>query len=195
MATKARKKNDTSLLTGKVRLSYPHLFQPTSFNGSDAKYSASFIIPKSDTETVTLIKEAIEAAKKLGVEKFGAKFKTATKNPLRDGDTERDDPNYEGCYFINASSKNPVEVVGRYKDPATGKPIPLAETEAYPGCYVQALINFYPFDTAGNRGIAAGLGPIRKVEEGERLGGGYTAGEVFDDDDFEDAEADLNDFI
>ena len=40
------------LVTGKVRLSYEHIWEPASINDSDEKYSVSLIIPKSDTKTV-----------------------------------------------------------------------------------------------------------------------------------------------
>ena len=41
----------TKVITGKVRASFVHIFEPQSVNGSEPKYSCSFIIPKSDTET------------------------------------------------------------------------------------------------------------------------------------------------
>ena len=40
-------------------------------NGSEPKYSCSFIIPKSDAETIGKIQAAIEEAKQSGVTKWG----------------------------------------------------------------------------------------------------------------------------
>ena len=34
------------IITGKVRASFVHVFEPQSINGSDPKYSCSLIIPK-----------------------------------------------------------------------------------------------------------------------------------------------------
>ena len=51
------------VITGKVRASFVHVFEPQSINGSEPKYSCSLIIPKSDTVTVGKIREAIEQAK------------------------------------------------------------------------------------------------------------------------------------
>ena len=101
------KQNNTKVVTGIVRLSYANVWEPKSINGGDPKYSCSIIIPKSDIETVNAINAAIECAMKEGIGKFGGKIppKGALKLPLRDGDTERDDDNYAGCYFINANSK------------------------------------------------------------------------------------------
>ena len=51
------------------RISYAHLFEPTSVNGSDPKYGLSAIVSKKDTKTLTAIKNAIEQAKKDSVGK------------------------------------------------------------------------------------------------------------------------------
>ena len=85
--------NSTKVVTGVVRLSYEHIWEPSSINGSTPKYSASLIIPKDDKKTVADINAAIEAALQQGAPKFGGKVpnKAALKLPLRDGDTERED--------------------------------------------------------------------------------------------------------
>ena len=175
----------TKVITGKVRASFVHVFEPQSVNGSEPKYSCSFIIPKSDTETIAAIKAAIEQAKQDGVAKFGGKIPPNLKLPLRDGDIDRpDDPNYADCYFVNANSKERPGLVDRRRIPITD---PL---ELYSGCYVRASINFFAFNTNGNKGIAAGLGNIQKWADGEPLNGRVRAEDEFealdaeDDDDF-----------
>ena len=175
----------TKVITGKVRASFVHVFEPQSVNGSEPKYSCSFIIPKSDTETISAIREAIEQAKQDGVAKFGGKIPPNLKLPLRDGDIDRpDDPNYADCYFVNANSKEKPGIVDRRRIPITD---PL---ELYSGCYVRASINFFAFNTNGNRGIAAGLGNVQKWADGEPLNGRVRAEDEFealdaeDDDDF-----------
>jgi len=55
--------NDTKVITGKVRFSYLHAFEPASIKGGDEKYSVSLIIPKDDKKTISAINKAIEAAK------------------------------------------------------------------------------------------------------------------------------------
>ena len=63
----------------------------------------------------------------------------------------------------------------------------LDQSEVYSGCYGQISVTFYGFNTNGNRGIAAGLGNIQKLRDGEPLGGRVNAEEEFetyDDDDF-----------
>lgn len=176
--------NKTKVITGmNTRLSYFHGWEAVSINGGAEKYSVSVLIPKDDKETVNAINEAIDVAIEEGVTKFGGKKpnKAAIKLPLRDGDLERDDEAYKGHYFINANSNTAPQIVDR-----SVKPI-LDRSEVYSGCYARVSINFYAFNSNGNKGIACGLGNIQKVRDGEPLGGRANAADDFatlDDDDF-----------
>lgn len=178
---------DTKVVTGRARLSYVHVFEPHAIeDGQDPKYSVCLLIPKTDKETLRKIKAAVEAAKTAGAAKWGGKIPANLKTPLRDGDEERSDsPEYEGHYFINCSSKTKPGVVD-----ARVQPI-LDSTEIYSGCYGRASINFYAFNTAGNKGIACGLNNLQKLADGDYLGGRSRAEDDFDamddggdDDDF-----------
>lgn len=183
-------KNDTKVVTGLVRLSYAHIFEPKSINGSDPKYSVSLIIPKSDKQMVKVLEQAIDNAKELGKSKWGGKIPSNLKLPLRDGDEDRpEDEAYENSYFINANSERAPQVVGTEKDKATGKAIPLGPDEVYSGCYARASINFYPFNVNGNKGIACSLISIQKIDDGEPLAGVASAPE----EDFEFDEVDSED--
>lgn len=71
--------------------------------------------------------------------------------------------------------------------------IPITDPlELYSGCYVRASINFFSFNTNGNKGVAAGLGNVQKWADGEPLNGRVRAEDEFealdaeDDDDFLD---------
>ena len=165
------------------RFSYLHCWEPDSVNGGDPKYSVSAIVPKSDTKTVEAIKAAIEQAKKDSASKWGGKIPANLKTPLRDGDIDRpDDEAYTNCYFINANSSSAPEIVDKSLNPI------LNRSEVYSGVYARASINFYAFNSNGNRGIACGLGNIQKVRDGEPLGGKTSAADDFtsdyDGDDF-----------
>ena len=175
--------NNTKVVTGVVRLSYANVWEPTSINGGTPKYSVSLIIPKSDKKTIDAINAAVDAAIKDGASKFGGKIpsKAALKLPLRDGDTEREDEAYKDSYFVNANSTTAPQIVDRSVQPI------LDRAEVYSGCYARVSINFYAFNSNGNRGIACGLGNIQKVRDGEPLGGRSSAAEDFAtdlDDDF-----------
>lgn len=164
------------------RLSYLHCWEPNSINGGDPKYSVSAIIPKSDTKTVEAIKTAIEQAKKESISKWGGKIPNNLKMPLRDGDIERpDDEAYKDSYFFNANSRQAPQVVDGKVQPI------LDQSEVYSGCYGRISVTFYGYNSNGNRGIAAGLGNIQKLKDGEPLGGRSKASDDFEtveDDDF-----------
>ena len=176
--------NRTKVITGiNTKLSYFHGWEPVSINGGAEKYSVSVLIPKDDKETVKAINDAIDAAIEEGIAKFGGKKpnKAAIKLPLRDGDTEREDEAYAGHWFINANSKTAPQIVDR-----AVKPI-LDRSEVYSGCYARVSLNFYAFNSNGNKGIACGLVNIQKIRDGESLGGKTTAADDFGavvDDDF-----------
>ena len=177
--------NSTKVVTGVARLSYANVWEPKSINGGAEKYSVSLIIPKSDNKTLTAIQKAIDSAIEEGRGKFGGKIpnKSALKLPLRDGDIDRpDDEAYANCYFVNANSSSAPEIVDKAREPI------LNRSEVYSGVYARASINFYAFNSNGNRGIACGLGNIQKVRDGEPLGGKTSAADDFasdyDGDDF-----------
>jgi hypothetical protein len=177
--------NSTRVITGPVRLSYANVHEPKSINGGDPKYSVSLIIPKADTKTIAAINKAVDAAIEEGRGKFGGKVpnKSILKLPLRDGDIDRpDDEAYASSYFVNANSTTPPEIVDKDLNPI------MSRSEVYSGVYARVSINFYAFNTNGNRGIACGLGNIQKIRDGEPLGGKTSAAEDFasdyEDDDF-----------
>ena len=177
------KQNNTKVVTNEVRLSYANIWEARSINGGAEKYSCSIIIPKTDTETIAAINAAIDAAIREGAHKFGGKVppRGALKLPLRDGDVERDDEAYRGCWFVNANSTTAPQVVDKHVRPI------LERSEIYSGVYARVSITFYAFNSNGNRGIACGLNNLQKISDGEPLGGKARAEDDFDteeDDDF-----------
>ena len=76
--------------------------------------------------------------------------------------------------FFNANSRQAPQVVDKDVQPI------LDQSEVYSGCYGRISVNFYGFNNNGNRGIAAGLGNIQKLRDGESLGGRSNAEEDFD---------------
>lgn len=178
--------NGTKVITNEVRMSYAQVFEPASMTDrdSDAKYSISLLIPKSDTETIQKIEQAISAAQKGGVEKFGKKFPANPKTTFRDGDEERpDDAAYADHMFLNCSSKTKPGVIKAAPAGSAVKTIELtSEDEFYSGCYGKAAINFYAYDFNGSRGIAAGLNNLMFTRDGERFAGKDAAENDFADE-------------
>jgi hypothetical protein len=193
----ANENQATKVITGKVRLSYANIWEPKSVNGGEEKYSASILIPKSDKETLRKIKEAENVLKQEAMSKNKGKLPQKFHTPLRDGDEERpDDEAYVGHYFFNASSNNQPGIakpIGKGSDGKTKLEEITDTTEVYSGCYARVSVNFYLFDTNGNRGIAAGLNNIVKVQDGEPLAGRASVQSDFADEEFDDEYADDDD--
>ena len=180
--------NPTKVITGvNTRWSYVNAWEPKSINGGAPKYSVSLIIPKSDTKTIEKIQAAIQAAYEEGQGKLKGNGKSVPalsvlKTPLRDGDAERpDDEAYADSYFVNANSGTAPGIVDADRNPIIDR------SEVYSGVYGRASINFYAFNSNGNKGIACGLNNLQKIRDGEPLGGKTKAEDDFateDDDDF-----------
>lgn len=166
----------TLTLPKAVRLSYTNLLEPRAQSADkpdDLRYGTAILIPKSDTETVDLIKAAIKEALDEGVvKKWGGKVPKGLKNPLRDGDEEREDENYAGHWFINtkgpkAGKEKPI-LVGPDSEPTDDS------TVIYSGVMARVSLQFYPFDVSGNKGVAAGVSAVMSLGHGEPLGNTVT---------------------
>lgn len=162
------------------RLSYAHIWEPASVNGSDPKYSVCCIIPKGDTKTLTRLNALIDKVKNESAGKWGGKVPKKLKLPLRDGDAERDDENYADAMFLNCNSANAPKVIDGRCQPI------MDDDEVYSGCYANVKISIFAFNSSGNQGIGCGLVAVQKTKDGTRLSGstgteGFNA--VDDDDD------------
>jgi hypothetical protein len=177
----------TKVTTGLGRFSYAHFFEPRAMEeGQDKKYGVSFLIPKTDKPGIKKIEAAIEACKKIALEKLGGKLPKNFKMPLRDGDEEKeDDPNYAGHYFINCSSKQKPNVVDKDMNAI------LDATEVKSGDYGRLSLNFFFYDKAGSKGISAGLNNVQKLKNGEALGSSNNVEEDFAEAIIVDEEDDL----
>lgn len=179
--------NPMKVITGPdTRWSYANVWEAKSINGGTPKFSVSLIIPKSDKVTIAKIKAAIEAAYKEGEAKLKGNGRSVPalsvlKTPLRDGDTERpDDEAYANAYFVNANSATAPGIVDADRQPI------LDRNEVYSGVYGRASINFYAFNSNGNKGIACGLNNLQKIRDGGPLGGKSRAEDDFATEDEED---------
>lgn len=177
----------TKVITGeRTRLSYCHVFEPYDHNGdaSAAKYQVTLLIPKDDEKTLNAIKAAIKAAAEAGKDsKFGGRIPSPLKHTLRDGDSDdaafdkegNPKEGYPGHMFMRVSSTSKPGVVDGNLNPI------MDSSEVYSGCYANVSIGAYAYNTNGNKGITFGLNNIRKVADGDSLGGRARA-----EDDFAD---------
>lgn len=172
------------LITPEFRASYANVWEPAPTPNGDLKYSISMIFPK--TTDLTDIKKAI---KQCIVDALGAdekKWPKNLKNPLRDGDTDRDSPEYADAMFLNAGSKNQPGIVDENVQPMMDR------DGFYSGAYGRASINFFYYDKNGNKGVGVGLNNIMKTRDGERFDGKQAAEDEFAA--FASANGDSKDF-
>ena len=169
--------NKTKVVTGKVRLSFANVWEPKAIGDGKPKFSVSILIDKNDTDTLSRVNAAIDAAIDEGIGKFGGRKpnRAVLKTPLRDGDVEKpEDEAYAGKYFINANSNTAPQIVDKNVQPI------LEHSEIYSGVYARVSLSFYAFNSNGNKGIACGLGNIQKLQDGEPLGGHTSPEKDFD---------------
>lgn len=175
------------------RLSYTFIWERRrNEDGSEGKYSAALLFDKSDKKTLSKINAAIEAVKTSpkGKQKLANSkgvIPSTIKLPLRDGD-ETDKPEFEGHWFINASSNDAVPVYNRHREKLSKEE---DAAEIYSGVYANAKVNFYAFNFSGSKGIACGLQGIQKVKDGEHLAGGMATANDFEDLEDDDADEDF----
>ena len=173
----------TRVLTGEVRLSYVNLVAPR-VNSNDPsatpKYSATLLIPKTDTAVYQDILSSIEAAAADAQGKLWNGVRPPVMPvPIHDGDGVRENgtpygPECKGCWVITASSKQKPGVVHQ-----SNVKVELAPQDIYSGMYARVTINFFGYNRAGKRGIGCGLGNVMKTRDGEPLAGGASAAADF----------------
>ena len=166
----------TKVLTGEVRLSYQSLITPRAAQqGGEPRYSATLLIPKTDTATIADINASIKAAYDEGVSKKWGGAHPQSKNILHDGDGLRPSgiafgDECKGHWVITANSKQKPQVVG-----IDNIACELDPRDVYSGMYARVTLNFFAYDTAGSKGVGCGLGNVLKIRDGEPLSGGASA--------------------
>lgn len=151
----------------KSRLSYPHVFKPSAFNGEgEPKFSASFYVPKAEKEFIASLRSLQEdAVKELYGSKKPQNFETWG---IADGD-DTDDEAAKGCYIVKASNKVKPKVVDW-----RGSDI-LDELEVYGGCYARASVQAKAYGTPAKGGVTLELLVVQKVADGTPFGGAAKA--------------------
>ena len=172
----------TKVLTGEVRLSYAALTAPrASQQGGKEKYSVTLLIPKTDTATIADLNASFQAAYDEGVAKKWNGARPTPKAIIHDGDGLRPSgvpfgDECKGHWVLIASSVNKPQVVG-----IDNVNCELAPQDIYSGMFARVTVNFFAFDTAGNKGVGCGLGNVLKTRDGEPLSGGASAASDFAD--------------
>jgi len=158
-----------------VRLSFPSIFQRSSFNGQEGKFEATFLLNKeTQADQIAKLEAAIEEAIK------EAKVKVPSdKRCLKDGD-DFDYDGYAGHMAFKAASNKRPTIIDRDKSP-------LAEDDTnapYAGCYVNAVVDIWVQNNNYGRRANGNLFGIQFFKDGDSFGSGSV--DVTDDFDMLD---------
>lgn len=169
------------VVTPVFRVSFPSVFEPTSFEGGAPKYevTALFDPDKFTAKDKERWKAILELADEVSMERFKKKMSALPgnfKRAVRDGGEKSDLGGFEeGKPFARLSSKMKPGLIDQDRAEIMDK------EEFYPGCYARATITCYAYDNVG-KGVAFGLQNLQKVADGERLDSRTDALEDFEDD-------------
>lgn len=189
----------SKLYTPPFRVSFPHLFEPSVFKNADGKasskpkYEVTMLFSKTRLKKNKKEKELFDALR-LSVnacvkEKWPDKKKRPKNlsNPFQDGAEKEGD--YDGysddIIFVKVRTEIKPGVLNE-----NGKRITIENQEdLYAGCWAVATVSCYPYDFAGNRGVALGLMNLKKVEDDEPFGNRTTPEQDFGIDELEEDSA------
>lgn len=162
-------------------VSFPKVFQPEGYQGSEPKYSLTLIFDPSKFNATDkkLWADMIALANEKSMDQFKKPLKELPGNfrkPFRDGEEKADLQGYgKGKVFCSFSSKMKPGLVDLNLQSLE------SADEFYPGCLARVTLTAYAYDNVG-KGVAFGLQNIQKVADGERLDSRTNA-----DADFADA--------
>lgn len=173
--------NPMRVATGEVRLSYVHLneaYANPAQPGAKPKFSATLLIPKSDTETKKQIDDAMAAAYEAGVKNKWKGARPQMISPLiYDGDGVRRSgqpfgAECKGCWVLTASSGRKPGVCD-----ITNPAVPLLPQDVYSGMYARVTLTFY--NPAQGNPVACSLDNVFKTRDGEPFSGGPSVSQDF----------------
>jgi len=178
-------------VTPECRGSYVNLLEPRALPQSTTMAWGMQCIFKKTPVVVAWAKELKNLYAQVLIDKFGkekaggiAKILLAKNSfPVRDGDNPADSgtlanaEQLKGCYFLNTNNrfKQPhiIGPMGKAVDPETLNP-----DDIYSGAYYRVMLEFWYYDTAGNKGISTSIAAVMKTKDGENLGAGTTSKEA-----------------
>jgi hypothetical protein len=165
-----------------VRLSFPGLWRAEAFKPGDApKFKATFLIPEDDPQVKAVEAKIMAVLKEKYPQKAESILKSIRGNPNKFCFQRGDTKSYDGYEDMMAlSAKNTVRPTVLASDAST--PLVEADGKPYAGCYVDASVDFFTYDSQGV-GVSASLRGVMFRRDGDA----FTGGGVADSDEFEPA--------
>lgn len=175
-----------------VRLAFPSLFEAATVAGEGKpRFSAMLILPPDHPQLGEIKAKMLAIAKEKWKDKAQATYTALEKSDklaLHDGDTKANYDGVAGNFFISAAAQESSRptVVNADRTPLTAK-----DGVLYAGCYVNALLEFWPQDNNYGKRINAQLRGIQFLRDGDS----FSAGRPADSDEFDAVEgADAGEF-
>ncbi len=178
-------------VTPECRGSYVNILEPRALPQSTTMAWGMQCVFKKTPGVEAWVKELARIYGQVLLDKFGkekarkiAKILQAKNSlPVRDGDNPGDAGSLanaeqlKGCYFLNTNN--------RFKQPhiigPAGKAVDaslLTPDDIYSGAYYRVMLEFWYYDTAGNKGISTSIAAVMKTKDGENLGAGTSSAEA-----------------
>lgn len=176
------------ILTPEFRVSYPHMFKPSSIKGSAPKYSVTMLFPKNGD--LKALQAAIRAAK---IAQFGPNKDQwpDIESPVTDGDNPKfaDKEGYKGHWAIKAISSEDQKpgLVDQNVQPI------LEQSKFYPGCFARAYVFARVWEFGGKYGVHFILDHVQKTRDGKSFGGKKPVEQVFTPIAMQDADEGFED--
>ncbi len=154
---------------GPVKVDYVNIVTPRAFSDKEpAKYSVTLIIPKTDTQDIQNINNALDAAYQKGAKKLkGNDIVVPNFNslimPYHDADMDKNysnNPNYKNSYFIRASRKEELGAPNIFDEQGC---FTQNRSLISSGDLVIATVTFSAYNVNARRGITCYLEELRKI--------------------------------
>lgn len=169
-----------------VRLAFPVLNEPEQFNGEGKpRYSATLLLEPGSPNDKACQAAMLAAAEAKWPGKGPAAVASLTKGlkvALADGDLKSQYDGFSGMKYVSAHSQasNPPRLLDGQK-----KELPRNTPVIFPGCYVNASVDFWAQDNQWGKRINAQLRGVQYVKDGDSFGAGSAASP----DEFDTVEA------
>jgi hypothetical protein len=164
------KLDDDNFRTCPVRLSFPHVFHPSSMeDDKEPKFSVTLLFPPNADLSVLDARTAEVMAAEHPEYIQNGQWVAGLQWPMRDqGEKSMKLDGYmPGAKFLTASSKYKPSVVDSRQVPIVD------EARVYPGVWALACINCYGYNYKNmKRGVSWGLQSLMIIADDKKLGGG-----------------------
>ena len=161
-----------------TKVLFPSVLVPSSYKGSPLKYSIRVIIPKSNTEEVKRLNEAVKAAYTAGADILrrndgGLPPLDDIPTIIHDGEEKGGEGDYEDCYYLTVTSKTAPGVVDSRLEPI----LDVNEIRSGDTCRVSMTFRAYSKDSY--KGITARLNNVQKTGTAREKETGPAPGDDF----------------